>query len=364
MANYRNERYHDEQLICLVRQLNDNDQLRILEGPFSIEDRLGELKRAKHRRPFDVELTFPPLSIIVETKVDSDEGGRWDKEWQTEKIVRESSSCGYLEAQKEFRFITYGTSEFYTKPDCKPYEAGPASPEFVHIGLECMINLVESATEVLPPCEKRNEWVRLMKIEREKRSKSIQLLRVFSEFRNHYLDIHCDNDFPNNRFVFCTPELAFPALSQLAQKWNGSEYGKKFGKLALYPIPRMSPSVPDSVLNFWELWQERPAPTIGASIVGNGDPRRRLYIEINEDFNLNLKTQNPDLESDKRQRIWEHLDCIEWKRLNSKGRPRNYTQAVLALYEIDFGFLKNLSNMPQVVSNLGKTVEAVADALS
>ena len=155
MTNYRDERYHDEQLICLIKQLNDKDQLHILEGPFSIGDRLGELKRAKHRRPFDVELTFSNLSIIVETKVDSDEGGRWDKEWQTEKIVRESSSCGYLEAQKEFRFITYGTSEFYTKPDCKPYEAGPASPEFVHIGLECMINLVESATEVLPPCEKR-----------------------------------------------------------------------------------------------------------------------------------------------------------------------------------------------------------------
>ena len=360
MTNYRDERYHDEQLICLVKQLNDKDQLHILEGAFSIEDSLGEFERAQRRKLFDVELTFSNLSIIVETKVDSDENGRWNQEWQTEKIVRESSSFGFLEAQKEFRFVTYGTSEFYTKP----YEAGPASPEFVHVGLECMINLVESATKVLPPCEKRNDWIRLMKIEKEKRSKSIQLLRVFSEFRTDYLGIHCDNDFPNNRFVFCTPELAFPALSLLAQKWNGSEYGKKFGKLALYPIRRMSPSVPDSVLNFWEMWQERPAPTIGASIVGNGDPRRRLYIEINEDFNLNLKTQNPDLESDKRQRIWEHLDCIEWKRLNSKGHPRNYTQAVLVLYEIDFGFLKNLSNMPQVVSNLGKTVEAVAEALS
>lgn len=360
MANYRNERYHDEQLICLVIQLNDYDQLRILEGPFLMEDHLGELKRAKHRKPFDVELTFSNLSIIVETKVDSDEGGRWDQEWQTEKIVRESSSYGYLEAQKKFRFITYGTSEFYTKP----YEAGPASPEFVHIGLECMIDLVESATKVLPPCEKRNEWVRLMKIEREKRSKSIQLLPVFSEFRTHYLDIHCDNDFPNNRFTFCAPELAFPALSLLAQKWNGSDYGKKFGKMALYPIRRMSPSVPDSVLNFWEMWRERTAPIIGTSIVGNGDLKRRLYIEINEDFNLNLKTQDLDLDSDKRQRIWEHLGCIDWKRLNSKGQPREYTQAALVLYEIDFGFLKNLSNMQQVVSNLGKTVEAVAEALA
>ena len=90
MANYRVERYHDEQLICLVRQLKKYDQLRILEEAFSIEDRLGELERAQRRRLFDVELTFSNLSIIVETKVDSDEGGRWPpeppapQEWQTE----------------------------------------------------------------------------------------------------------------------------------------------------------------------------------------------------------------------------------------------------------------------------------------
>lgn len=122
----------------------------------------------------------------------------------------------------------------------------------------------------------------------------------------------------------------------------------------------MSPSVPDSVLNFWEMWKERPAPTIGASIVGDGEPR--LYFEINEDFNLNLKIE--DLRSDKQQRIWERLSCIDWKRLNSKGRPRRYRQQVLVLYEIDFGFLKNSSNMPQVVHRLGKTVETVVKALA
>ena len=86
-----------------------------------------------------------------------------------------------------------------------------------------------------------------------------------------------------------------------------------------------------------------------------------LYFEINEDFNLNLKID--DLHSDKQQRIWERLGCIEWKRLNSKGQPRGYRQAVLVLYEIDFGFLKNLSNMPQVVKKLGETVETVVEAL-
>ena len=360
MTNFRDERYHDQQLICLVKQLNDRDQLHILEGAFSIEDSLGELRRAQRRRLFDVELTFSNLSIVVETKVDSDENGRWDKErwdkeWQTERIVRESSSCGYLEAKKEFRFITYGTSEFYTKP----YNAGPASPKFVHIGLECMINLGESATKVLPPCQERKEWVRLMKIEKEKRSKSIQLLRVFSEFRTDYLDIHCDNDFPNNRFTFCTPELAFPALSLLAQTWNGSEYGRRFGKLALYPISRMSPTVPDSVLNFWGMRKERQ--TIASSIVGNREPR--LYFEINEDFNLNLKTQDLDLDTDKQQSIRECLGSVEWKRLNSKGQPRSYKQGALVLYEIDFGFLENLPDMPQVVNKLGETVEAVVEAL-
>ena len=99
-----------------------------------------------------------------------------------------------------------------------------------------------------------------MKIEKEKRSKSIQLLRVFSEFRTDYLDIHCDNDFPNNDLVKAVLLNSHSRImSQLAQKWNGSEYGKKFGKLALYPIPRMSPSVHDSLVNFWEMWQERAA---------------------------------------------------------------------------------------------------------
>ena len=77
--NYKNEREHDSLLICLLEDLNAVDQLSIVSHAFGIEP-LGTLKRAERRRPFDVELTFSNnLSLVIETKVDADEQGRWDE---------------------------------------------------------------------------------------------------------------------------------------------------------------------------------------------------------------------------------------------------------------------------------------------
>ena len=250
MINYRNERYHDDQLIDLVNQLHQTDQLHLLRRAFLIEVPLGRLCLATRRQPFDVELSFSNMSVVIETKVDSDENGRWEEDWQTHNIASSAPLLGYLKPTKAFRFITYGTSEFYTKP----YETGPASKDFLHIGLDRMVDLVESSNEVLPPCEDRTRWLRLMKIEQEKRRKAVELLQLFSAFRTEYLDVHKENDFPNNRFVYCSPELAFPVFSQLAKEWRQSQFARTFGKLAIYRVPRMSPPVHDSVLNFWELW--------------------------------------------------------------------------------------------------------------
>ena len=75
-------------------------------------------------------------------------------------------------------FITYGTSEFYTKP----YEPGPASPEFQHIPLDRMNHLVESSLAALPQIRQSTdsvEWLRLMRIEKEKREKAQELLHSF-----------------------------------------------------------------------------------------------------------------------------------------------------------------------------------------
>ena len=43
---------------------------------------------------------------------------------------------------------------------------------------------------------------------------------------------------------------------------------------------------------------------------------------------------------------------------------RYYQQGPFVLYEVDFGFLDNLSDMKQVTTNLGQTVESIVGALS
>ena len=138
--NYRNEKEHDWLLIDLVEQLEKKGRLDIVAKAFDIEDRLERPVHAQRRRPFDVELTFPNLSIVIETKVDADENGRRGDEWQTDGIEKKSGSLDYLRSKKEFRFITYGTSEFYTKP----YKTGPHSSKFKHVRLNDMIDLVDS----------------------------------------------------------------------------------------------------------------------------------------------------------------------------------------------------------------------------
>ena len=244
--NFRKEITHDRLLIDLVSKLDSQKRLDILETGLKIDERLGSLERACRRKPFDVELTFSNLSIVIESKVDSDEDGGRKDERQTKRIEREAKSYGYLKPKKELLFITYGTSEFYTKP----YKTGPASSKFNHIGLENMIALVEAADSVLSPCSNRKQWLRLMRIEKKKRSNAVRLLQSFSKFRKQYLKIHGEhgeNDFPRNRLLFCAPELAFPVLASLAQEWNDSEHKDRFGRVSLYPVGRLTPPVHDSI---------------------------------------------------------------------------------------------------------------------
>ena len=360
--NYRSERAHDELLVDLTWALDSKKRLDILGKKLKIAESLGNLEHSYHRRAFDVELTFSNLSVVIETKVDSDEGGRIfynddENKWQTERIKKESDTQGDLKQNKEFRFITYGTSEFYTKP----FETGPGSSEFKHVGLEDMIALVEEADSVLFPCKNRQEWLRLMRIEKEKRSKAVKLLQSFSKFRTEYLKIHGENDFPRNRLLFCAPELAFPVLGSLTQEWNNSEYKDRFGQVSLYPVNRRTPPIHDSILNFWEMWEggNSRLPTLGKSILGSGVGS--FYLEINEDFNLNLKIEKADNVT--KNEVWKRLEEADWPPFVDKC-PRNYTQTVDVLYEINFGLLKELNNMKQVIKNLADTLEVLVQALS
>lgn len=222
-----------------------------------------------------------------------------------------------------------------------------------------MIRLVDSAVRVLPEdtAKKYQEWLRLMKIEREKREKAVELLQYFSTFRTQYLTIHDENDFPRNRFLFCAPELAFPVLSSLAQQWNESEHVNEFGKVSLYPISRNSPPA-DSLLNFWEMWQSsewRSARLAPGSIHAESG----LYFEISEDFNLNVKIEN---RRECHDRIRNSLKNANWPDFVN-GTCRDYKQQVFVLYEIDFGFLRELNDMPRVMNNLVDTLRVAIGAL-
>ena len=353
MENYNNEQEHDWCLISLVEALDEAARLDIFRDAFCIEGDLGPLRWAGRRKAFDVELEFANLSVAVETKVHSDEDGRWPEQWQTERIAEQRSEVHGL-----CFFITYGTSEFYTKP----YEPGPASPEFQHIPLDRMIHLVESSLAALPQieqCTDSVEWLRLMRLEKEKREKAQELLHSFAQFRTRYLKVHGENDFPRGRIVFSAPELAFPVFSKLAEYWDESEYVAKFGRLAIYPVKRSCPPM-DSILNFWEIWDEGPA--LAPDIVGS---EQALYLEVNEDFNLNLKLDEGQAEPDEEQkeRIWERLCGARWPSGVNACR-RDYRQNSRVLYEVDFGFLANVACLSRVVSNLGRTLEVIFGALN
>ena len=86
--NYNNEREHDLCLISLVKALDKASRIDIFRDAFRIEEDLGPLAQAKRKRAFDVELQFVNLSIVIETKVHSDEWGRFKEgKWQTEYIA-------------------------------------------------------------------------------------------------------------------------------------------------------------------------------------------------------------------------------------------------------------------------------------
>lgn len=76
--NFRNEREHDWLLISLVQELNEQNQLKVFSKHFLGGVQVNRLIRAQRRRPFDIEITFDNLSCIFETKVDSDESGRFN----------------------------------------------------------------------------------------------------------------------------------------------------------------------------------------------------------------------------------------------------------------------------------------------
>lgn len=360
---YQIEKFHDQQLIDIVNELNNEGKLEIFSDSFDLPN-LGELVCAQRRRPFDVELSFENLSVIVETKVDSDEGSRWDNTWQTQQIVQITENLDYLNETKRYFYITYGTSEFYTKQKENGdglHKNGPYSNQFEHITLDRMIEFVESADLILPESDTRTKWLRMMRIEQEKRKLAGTLLTEFSNFRRMYLQIQNsnENDFPRTRFLYCGPELAFPVMFKVLELWNNCDSLRwKFGQLDLFPVGRISPSIHDSILNFCGLY------------FTNEEQSLTIYMEVNEDFNLNIKVTwednaQEDQIEDLIEQVQNMLDTANWPDF-VRTKDRNYSQgeSVQAVFELDFGFLEHAENIDLVVQNLSETVEVVKTVLA
>ena len=89
---------------------------------------------------------------------------------------------------------------------------------------------------------------------------------------------------------------------------------------------------------------------------------RHLYLEINEDFNLNLKGPTW-LNEEQKEKIRKRVQVAEWTSGVNACR-RDYHQQTWVLYEVDFGFLVNVNCLSKLVDNLGRPLEVIVSALN
>ncbi len=263
---------------------------------------------------------------------------------------------------RRYFFITYGTSEFYTKRREKSnglHTNGPFAAQFQHITLDRMIKFVQCADGKLSQCDdSRREWLKMMKLEKKKRKSATRLLKKFSNFRKAYLELQDfeENDFPRNRFLYCGPERAFPAKFEILKVWNSCEkYRQHYGQLELFPVGRRTPSIHDSVLHFCDLKFTNHEKTL------------KIYMEVNEDFNLNIKITwerefGEDLREPMRERIQCMLNSAKWPH-DVRTNDRNYIQGNQVIFKLDFGFLENIEDKDQVICNLSETAKEVKRVL-
>jgi hypothetical protein len=365
---YRNERYHDHLLIRLASDLAQHSVqgLELLQTTFGIQTPLGQLERACTRRAFDVELTFTNASLIIETKVDSDEDGRWQQQWQTERIYQHAQGLPSLKHAKLCLFVTYGISEYFTKP----YSRGPGSQHFTHVCLDRMVRLLEQALALTLPTQhlpRYEVWLRQMKQEQETREHAGNLLELFGRFRSAHPRLCNEIDFDRNRLLFCGPEIAFPVFGRLSSLWNNDPIlHRDLGRVSVYPIGRSSPPIADSILNFRELWlSDPPRPTFHQRLPRYG---ARAYFEINEDLNLNLRLHEPGppcppVPHDVIQDVQNTLATVQYPE-GVRGLPRLYQQGTRVIYEWDLEVPTHANNLEAVARRLHGLVSTAIQAVA
>lgn len=327
--DFRAEWDHDDRFMALMSGLSSIGRIDILERALDLPP-LGHLRSAQRRRAFDVEAVFERHRLMIETKVDSDEGYRWDaednpSEWQTARIAS-------LAGEKDIcLFVTYGYSEFFTKW----FDPGPAAADrgFRHVRLDDMVQLVSEAAPLLSDASV-DAWLEALRLEQAKRRAVPDMLTKYALFRRAYLNIGDQVDFDVRRMAVNAPEIAFPAFDALRQAWAASPYVDRHGRLALYPVNRRSPNLPDSILNWWELSCDGASLTLAGTV-----PNRdwSLFFEVNEDFNLHLKcsTEHKDTADLVRNEVARRLQEVAPTPYLIGSRPEFHKQGVYAVWEWD-----------------------------
>ncbi len=357
--NFRDERQHDKHLMTLIQLMASIKKLDVLETKLCLP-MLGDLISVRHRKAFDVELVFEKRRIMIETKVDSDEGGRWPaisdpNVWQTNKM-RALATNGDI-----CLYITYGFAEYFTK--WFDFGSAAGASQVRHITLDAVIELLECALPLLsnPALDK---WLLVLRSEQAKRQEVPELLALFALFRRRYLQISGDVDFTIRRIGFNAPEVAFPAFARVLDQWRESRFRERYGRLALYPVERLVLPV-DSILNWWELWHFRDPLTLGGLLPAEA---RGLYFEVNEDFNLHLKfrAELPEYVEQVRAEIADQFSAVTWPSAVVASRPEYHFQGAYAVWEWDLDLPTRIfaSGDANAVNALGALLDEVIPRLA
>lgn len=350
MCNYfkdfKKERFHDENLIEILKVLSENNRIDLFESLIGANHGdLGLYKWGSKKRDFDILLEFENYNILIETKVDSPEGNTKGL-WQTDKIYKNFINR-WNDKKLIFIYLTYGLSEFYIKEKSNgEYRNGAYNNIFIHIICSQIYNFInQSINECSITDNRLITWRDWIQFEIIKRNDNVEYLKNINEILKRYKTTLNLTDYPVNRLNLFLPEFTIPYYYKLCVAWNNKN-NIKIGKACLYPVGRLYAPSNDSILNFWELWDSKEVLTCNYMLNDN-----YLYFEFNEDFNLHLKaTDNiPDI-AEIKQFVSNRFEALS---NGFNGIIENFHQGSYVLYEWDLNILSNSIN-----NNL-KNIEAV-----
>jgi hypothetical protein len=348
--DFKRERFHDDNLIELISILSKSSKLDIFEKTLNLNiGALGSFVSSRKKRDFDVLLEFDNYNIIIETKVDSPEGGNRSAGWQTNKIYNKYNKC-WPNKKKIFIYLTYGLSEFYIKKRSDgSFNNGSTNVNFSHLKCNEVQYLIESAINNCSIKDNRLiNWNKWLKFELNKRIDNQLYLKDVKTILDRYKKELNLTDYPVNRLNLFLPEFTIPFFFKICDAWNKLNH-PKIGKACLYPMGRGSASTNDSILNFSEFWKTQNITMGGLLSTPNS-----VYFEFNEDFNLHLKT-NGNIKN------IEEIRTLLEKQHNSLSNGFNstveyYKQGAFVIYEWDLNILKNnintnLNNIESIITN-------------